>query len=283
MKNTISPRDYEVLSAYLDGQLDPTQRANLEARLKTNPVLAETLRSLSQTRSMLRSLPMLKAPRSFKLTPEMAGLRPVPRFYPFFQLASVLASLLLVVVLAGDFLGLSLGARTAATAPASAPLQAVQPTQVAGVQSFSAKSSSNAGTLVGTPSALATQQDQVAASPALGTGAAAPTAYPPRAAILAATQAPELASTESAEASQIPPELSSAPFNPEVTPTASATEQVLPTPTPTMVGQVQAPVPVETQRPPNSLPPIRIGEIVLALVAAGTGLTAYLLRRGMGR
>ncbi len=282
MKNSITPRDYEVLSAYLDGQLDPRQKANLEARLKTNQDLADTLRKLTQTRAMLRSLPVIKAPRSFKLTPEMSGKRPTPRLYPIFQFASALASVLLVLVLAGDFLGLRIGSRSAAPVPAAAPLIAAQPTQAAGVQAFSAKSASSNPALEGTPAAPATRQDQTQSSPGLGVGSAASTAYPPRAAILGATQLPSPESTKSPAISMASPELNTAPLL-AATPTPGAVVQALPTLSPTEAQPPQVTGQAETHGQPSSIPPIRIGEIALALVAMGTGLAAYLLRRGMGR
>jgi hypothetical protein len=115
MKRKISPREIELLSLYLDQQLEAGQRARLEARLRTDSELHAAYQDLRQTRAYLRSLPRLKAPRNFTLTPEMVGqARAKPararRIYPVFQFASALASVLLMVVLLGDFLGFGISA-----------------------------------------------------------------------------------------------------------------------------------------------------------------------------
>ncbi|HNT23227.1 MAG TPA: hypothetical protein PKM21_02595 [Anaerolineales bacterium] len=109
IKTQLSARDYEVLSAYLDGQLNSKERARLEARLITTPALQTTLDDLQKTRSLLRSLPRPRRPRSFVLTPQMVTTRqPKPRpLFPAFSLASAVSSLLLVLVMLGDFLGLA--------------------------------------------------------------------------------------------------------------------------------------------------------------------------------
>jgi len=88
-------RDIELLSAYLDGELKPSDLNKLEARLKLDPELAPVLNDLRATRTLLRKLPSRKAPRNFTLTRQMAGLNPpLPRTYPIFRLATVVATLL---------------------------------------------------------------------------------------------------------------------------------------------------------------------------------------------
>jgi len=91
-------RDIELLSAYLDGQLNAVDSARLEARLNTDLELDSALRSLRTARSVLQKLPTRKAPRNFTLTRQMAGLKPpMPKAYPFFRLATVFASILFLV------------------------------------------------------------------------------------------------------------------------------------------------------------------------------------------
>ncbi len=102
--NGIPTRDLELLSAYLDQQLSPRERAHLQTRLKDSPELRDRLEELRQTRAALRSLPHLRAPRNFILKAELAGARPVRRVYPAFGLVYALSSILLVLVLIGDFL-----------------------------------------------------------------------------------------------------------------------------------------------------------------------------------
>ncbi|MCJ7658985.1 MAG: hypothetical protein MUO67_07530 [Anaerolineales bacterium] len=83
MKNQIKSRDWEALSTYLDGQLSNREHTRLEARLKSDPDLQSALEDLRQTRSVIRSLPKLRVPRNFSLTPEMVGIkRDTTRFIP---------------------------------------------------------------------------------------------------------------------------------------------------------------------------------------------------------
>jgi hypothetical protein len=107
MKRQLSPRDLEILSAYLDEQLDPRFRARLEARLEKEPDMRAALVELARTRSLLRVIPRVRVPRNFTLTTEMIGeQRGVGvRLYPTFRLASAIASLLFIAVVVGDFFG----------------------------------------------------------------------------------------------------------------------------------------------------------------------------------
>lgn len=90
-------RDLELLSSYLDGQLNPSDSARLESRLKTEPQLASVFNDLRATRTLLRKLPARKAPRNFTLTRKMVGQNPpLPKAYPFFRFATALATLLFV-------------------------------------------------------------------------------------------------------------------------------------------------------------------------------------------
>ncbi len=94
-------RDVELLSAYLDGRLTPSDAARLEARLLSDANLKATLEDLRQTRAVLRRLPQRKAPRNFQLTPKMVGIRPPePRAYPAFRMATALAAVLFLASVA---------------------------------------------------------------------------------------------------------------------------------------------------------------------------------------
>lgn len=114
MTQTPSFRDVEKLSAYLDGQLKPSEISRLESRLQAEPELASVLKDLRQARGILRQLPQRRAPRNFTLTPKMVGLKPpLPRTYPVFRFATVLATLLLFFTFATNFMAPRL-VRTAA-------------------------------------------------------------------------------------------------------------------------------------------------------------------------
>lgn len=110
MNNSLSPRDYEQLSAYLDGEISSKERSQLEARLREDRDLSQALLELRQTRTVLRSLPRLRAPRNYTLSPSMVGHR-APRRFTFprldltLQWGAMVATLLLALVVLGDFVG----------------------------------------------------------------------------------------------------------------------------------------------------------------------------------
>lgn len=72
---TISERDLELLSAYLDGELSDPDRRALEQRLAAESDLRRALEELRLTVRLVSSLPPLKAPRSFALDPAKYGKR----------------------------------------------------------------------------------------------------------------------------------------------------------------------------------------------------------------
>jgi hypothetical protein len=128
----MNPRDLELLSAYLDGQLNPSDSARLESRLASDGSLRAALDNLSATRSLLHQLPSRRAPRNFTLTPQMAGIKPpTPRIVPVLCFATALATFLFIITFVINGL-VSLSAPSLAAAPApsaysaAAPLSAVQ-------------------------------------------------------------------------------------------------------------------------------------------------------------
>lgn len=65
-----NPRTRERLSAYLDGELPPADRAELERRLAEDPALRTELQALRDLRGLVRSLPRESAPPEI-----LAGIR----------------------------------------------------------------------------------------------------------------------------------------------------------------------------------------------------------------
>jgi hypothetical protein len=129
MTKRLTPRDYETLSAYLDGELPARERVKLEARLSQQPELRAGLEDLRQTSLLLHNLPLTKAPRNFTILPQAVRQLRTPRAYPVLRLASALAAILFVVAFAGD---LALGQApkslpTLLNAPAAAPTIAQTP------------------------------------------------------------------------------------------------------------------------------------------------------------
>lgn len=68
-----TPDDLLALSAYIDNQLSPIERAALEQRLQQDKRLQAELESLQTTVALVQRLPKLKAPRNFTLDPSQFG------------------------------------------------------------------------------------------------------------------------------------------------------------------------------------------------------------------
>ena len=106
MTTRMKPNDYEALSAYLDNELQPRERARLETELKHSAELRRELAELRQTRALLRAQPRLRSPRNFTLTPAMAGARhgahSLSSAFPTLRLASFLATFFFILVTAGS-------------------------------------------------------------------------------------------------------------------------------------------------------------------------------------
>lgn len=122
----LSNNDWQLLSEYLDGQISPRDKANLEKRMHTQVELREGLEELRQTRMILRTATKQRVPRNFTLTASMVEqVRPRPwlRFVPMLNFASAAAALALVVVMV---YGLLPGA-----VPASAPAATEAPSLMA--------------------------------------------------------------------------------------------------------------------------------------------------------
>ncbi len=93
--------DVELLSAYLDGQLNAADAKRLETRLAADSALQNVFKDLKAARTLLRTLPARKAPRNFTLRAGMRRLSaPVPPAFPALRFASVFASLIFVATLA---------------------------------------------------------------------------------------------------------------------------------------------------------------------------------------
>ncbi len=98
-------RDIEQLSAYLDGQLRPSDSVRLESRISADHELASVLSDLRSARNILRKLPARKAPRNFTLTRKMVGLKPpLPRTFSFFRFSTAFAAFLLMLTFAANSL-----------------------------------------------------------------------------------------------------------------------------------------------------------------------------------
>jgi hypothetical protein len=122
MKDQITTRDYELISAYLDSQLSDRERALLESRLKTDAVLRKELHEIGKTRLLLQSLPKLHAPRNYYVQAEAIQTRPNLRLAPIFGIVSAVASVLLAIVLFSS----TFFSSSAPVAMAPAPIQPME-------------------------------------------------------------------------------------------------------------------------------------------------------------
>lgn len=94
----LTERDLDLLSAYIDGTLSPTERAELEARLQTDAELRRELATLRATVDLVKGLPTLRAPRDFTLTPQMVRRPPRILTSAAFSALSVAAAVMLFVL-----------------------------------------------------------------------------------------------------------------------------------------------------------------------------------------
>lgn len=130
-EQNINPQDYELLSAYIDGELSDDERIMLEQRLTTDTFLQQELSSLRNTVSLIHQLPTMTAPRNFSLTAEMMQppniIQLQPRRRARVDYLSLVASVLLMVF--GVMFMLSeLSEMQVAPADSSVPVQSAPPT-----------------------------------------------------------------------------------------------------------------------------------------------------------
>lgn len=125
MKDQLTDRDWQDLSAYLDGQLSSRERARLEEKIASRKDMQTGLEELRRVRIILRSQPRLRAPRNFTLGPEFTkqrvGRRPFRQLSPAFGLVSALASALFILVVVGESI---FGTARPAVAPLQTDIQA---------------------------------------------------------------------------------------------------------------------------------------------------------------
>ncbi len=101
----------ELLSAYIDGEVTPTERVAVEQALARDPELAHRLRTLQQTVTLLANLPRVPLPRAFTLSEADAALLHKQPFWHrwreytlslYLRGATAVAATLLVILLIGD-------------------------------------------------------------------------------------------------------------------------------------------------------------------------------------
>jgi hypothetical protein len=132
-KKMSTERREEALSAYIDGELTPRERADLEGALARDPALRAELEEMRQVVGMMKAVPQVRLPRSFTLDPAVYGRTRQPwlRLYPALRTATVLATLVFVFLFAGNLLvNLSGTAAVPAEEPQMAAMRAAETTVV---------------------------------------------------------------------------------------------------------------------------------------------------------
>ena len=112
-------KQQDLLAAYIDDALSPTERRQFEALLARDEALAAQVRQQRLIKQRLSAMPRRRVPRTFALDPAVYG-KPTPqplfRLYPALQAATVLAALMLMFLVGLEAFG---GAAQQATSEAS--------------------------------------------------------------------------------------------------------------------------------------------------------------------
>ncbi len=286
----LTPRDLESLSAYADGALSPVERRDLDARLAQDPALRQALAQIRATSSLLRALPQVRPPRSFTLTPEMAGIRSGRVRFPLLPMATALATLAFVVTVGVDMFGgvtSNAAFRAAAPAeelalqaPAALPTEAGADALAAGaLQSAAATNVPESAAMDAmAPTPTAASEDAIGEAPTLGDVGEAPpaalgtaTADPSLEARSAASGGCEACAGEPQVLSATPMEKFAAESGPEA---AVVTQE--------MEAQIVTSMPEATSleaRQPGGLSALRWVEIGLAAVALALAAVTLRTRR----
>ncbi len=109
-----------LLSSYLDGEVSEAEARDLERHLETCASCRSELEGLRATVGLLRQLPQLAVPRSFRLRETPDSTRAGPSWAWPTRLAASMAALLLIALLAGDAIGLFTQAGGASQEPTAA-------------------------------------------------------------------------------------------------------------------------------------------------------------------
>lgn len=115
----LSPQEWQLLSAYLDNQVSPGERNQVEKQLAADAAFRQAAESLRQTRTVIRSMPMRRVPHNFTLTPDMVKARRKWGLFPVLRLSSAFAAIASVVLFALQLLPGMMNAAAPAAAPAA--------------------------------------------------------------------------------------------------------------------------------------------------------------------
>ena len=311
----LNERDIERLSAYLDNALDDDDRAQVEARLASDPEFRRELERLRATVALIRELPPLAAPRDLRLTRKMVEPPRVLMFPATPIFSGVSAAAAIVLFLAGIVMLSTARPDSAPPQIAFMPTQtlmtaiarsAVQSTPTVAAELFMQEAEEEDGETMDAFEAPELAATMLPATPALDTAeageAAEDTGLADEAAAAAAgavaaddaaESAPEIArsaiiTTTPDDALRFIPEepgvaelMMQPSQTPSLMPTREPTETTAPTPAPT-VTSVPTPEPLETE-PDQAADGALTGALLIGIAALLLILSGTAAVRGRGR
>ncbi len=121
-------QDFELLSAYLDGELAATARAELESRLAAEPALRTAVEGLQGTVALLKAAPRVAPPRNFTLDPaKYRRVAPWWARYRAIQFVGALGTVASIIIIAVGLLSFNVASSSLknSAAPASAAQGAI--------------------------------------------------------------------------------------------------------------------------------------------------------------
>ncbi len=161
-----------LLSPYLDGRVNQSERALVERHVQSCPECSRSLATLRATVAAVRAMPRVRAPRSFALPRSMARpKKTTPGLFPVLRTATAVATFLFVIAVAGDIFLQSM------LVPAAAPVPVVREFAVTSAPAFGLRQA--APTVQATQLVAAAEAYDAATPPAAVTRAPAPPAEPP--------------------------------------------------------------------------------------------------------
>jgi hypothetical protein len=125
MTNSLSPHDWQNISEYLDGQLDPREMEGFNRRLAQSEALQTGLEEMRGVKTLLRELPHQHAPHNFTLSHDLVPQKqPRRSLVPVFRWATAFSGVMTVLMIAAGLI-FSQGA-VPSTMMAAAPLPVEQ-------------------------------------------------------------------------------------------------------------------------------------------------------------
>jgi hypothetical protein len=115
MTDYLTDRDWELLSAFLDGEVTLEEKRRVESRLAADSNFRSAYQSLARTRGILRSVPDVKRRRNFFLNPSMVRPQGWLKILPVLNFSSTIAAVLAVIFFVLNLL--PMGARSTQMAP----------------------------------------------------------------------------------------------------------------------------------------------------------------------